>query len=83
MKWPLLWLIRGYQSTISRVLPPSCRFQPTCSQYAYEAVDRFGAFKGSWLAMRRLGRCRPGGGSGFDPVPERAPKPLRGSRTNS
>lgn len=70
MKHPLLWLIRLYQATFSRVLPPSCRFQPTCSAYAYEAVDRHGAFRGSWLALRRLSRCHPGGGSGYDPVPE-------------
>ena len=71
MKHPLLWLIRAYQATISRALPPACRFQPTCSVYAYEAVDQWGALKGSWLAVRRLSRCHPWGGSGFDPVPER------------
>jgi len=83
MKWPILWLIRAYQATISRVLPPSCRFQPTCSQYAYEAVDRFGAFKGSWLAVKRLGRCRPGGSSGYDPVPEKTSKRQRGGSVKS
>lgn len=65
----LLWLIRGYQATVSRVMPPVCRFQPTCSAYAYEAVESHGAIRGSWLAVKRLARCRPGGGSGFDPVP--------------
>ncbi|MCC6381311.1 MAG: membrane protein insertion efficiency factor YidD [Dehalococcoidia bacterium] len=70
MKYPLLWLIQFYQATFSRVLPPSCRFQPTCSAYAYEAVDRLGVFRGGWLALRRLSRCRPGGGSGYDPVPD-------------
>ncbi|MEO6397825.1 MAG: membrane protein insertion efficiency factor YidD [Tepidiformaceae bacterium] len=69
MKAVLLALIRTYQSTLSGVLPPVCRFQPTCSAYAYQAVERHGATRGTWLAMRRLGRCRPGGGSGFDPVP--------------
>lgn len=63
-------LIRGYQWVISPILPGSCRFQPTCSQYALEAVDRFGALKGSWLAIRRIGRCHPWGGFGYDPVPE-------------
>ena len=71
MKWVLLKLIRGYQASFSRILPPSCRYLPTCSDYAYEAVERFGAAKGSWLAVKRLARCRPGGGRGVDPVPER------------
>ncbi len=72
MKYPLLWLIRAYQVTFSRVMPPVCRFEPSCSHYAYDAVDRFGAFKGTWLAVRRLSRCRPGGGRGWDPVPEKS-----------
>lgn len=55
--------------TFSRLVPGVCRFEPSCSRYAYEAVDRHGAFRGGWLALRRLSRCRPGGGSGFDPVP--------------
>ena len=71
MKYPLLWLIRAYQSTISRIMPAACRFEPTCSHYAYEAIDRHGAFRGGRLAIRRLSRCRPGGGSGFDPVPDK------------
>lgn len=69
MKYPILWFIRLYQATISPLLPGVCRFEPTCSRYAYEAVNRHGAFRGSWLAIRRLSRCRPGGGHGFDPVP--------------
>ena len=64
-----LGLIRFYQRGISPVLPPSCRFHPTCSAYAHEAIDRFGAGRGSWLAFRRLIRCRPFGPSGYDPVP--------------
>jgi uncharacterized protein len=63
--------IRFYQRGISPFLPPSCRFQPTCSQYALEAVERFGPARGGWLAVRRLARCHPFGGSGYDPVPER------------
>jgi uncharacterized protein len=58
-----------YQRLISPVLPPSCRFYPSCSQYALEAVTRHGAFKGSWLAARRLARCHPFHPGGFDPVP--------------
>ena len=69
MKTALLSLIRGYQATISRVIPPVCRFQPTCSAYAYEAIETHGAFRGGWLALKRLSRCQPWGGSGFDPVP--------------
>lgn len=70
MKYPLLWLIRLYQRTISPAMPPVCRYEPTCSRYAYEAIDRHGAFRGGWLAVRRLARCRPGGGRGYDPVPD-------------
>jgi putative membrane protein insertion efficiency factor len=75
MKRVLLLAIRGYQATLSRWLPPSCRFEPTCSRYAYEAIDRFGAGKGTWLAVRRLVRCNPWGGQGYDPVPGGAPEP--------
>jgi uncharacterized protein len=71
MKYPLLWLIKAYQWTLSPMLPRSCRYEPSCSRYAYEAVDRFGAFRGGWMALKRLGSCRPGGGSGYDPVPEK------------
>lgn len=69
MKYPLLWLIRLYQVTLSGLVPNVCRYQPTCSRYAEEAISRHGVFRGGWLALRRLGRCRPRGGSGYDPVP--------------
>jgi putative membrane protein insertion efficiency factor len=62
-------LIRLYQLTISPVLPPSCRFTPSCSQYTLEAVLRYGALKGGWLGARRLLRCHPFHPGGFDPVP--------------
>jgi len=62
-------LVRGYQIAISPLLPPACRYTPTCSQYALEALDRHGALKGSWLAVRRLARCHPFRRGGFDPVP--------------
>lgn len=62
-------LIRGYQLLVSPVLPGSCRYHPTCSQYALDAVDHFGGLRGSWLALKRIGRCHPWGGSGLDPVP--------------
>ncbi|MCP1292981.1 MULTISPECIES: membrane protein insertion efficiency factor YidD [Chromobacterium] len=62
-------LIRFYQLAISPWLAPRCRFQPTCSSYAIEAMKKHGALKGGWLAARRIGRCHPWGGSGYDPVP--------------
>ncbi len=65
----LAGLIRGYQLVISPALPPSCRFHPSCSQYALEAVSRHGALRGTWLAARRLVRCHPFHPGGYDPVP--------------
>lgn len=64
-------LIRAYQLLVSPVLGPSCRYLPSCSEYAAEAIERHGALAGTWLALRRLARCHPWGGSGYDPVPER------------
>jgi putative membrane protein insertion efficiency factor len=64
-----LALIRFYQVAISPLKPPSCRFTPTCSQYAIEAIRKHGPFKGLYLAIRRILRCHPWGGSGYDPVP--------------
>lgn len=65
----LILIARGWQLGPSRVLPPTCRFAPSCSAYAIEALRRYGAIKGGWLSARRLLRCHPFGGSGFDPVP--------------
>ncbi|MFK3890216.1 MULTISPECIES: membrane protein insertion efficiency factor YidD [unclassified Sphingomonas] len=65
----LILLARGWQLGPSVLLPPSCRFQPSCSAYAIEALRRYGAGKGSWLAIRRIARCHPWGGHGHDPVP--------------
>ena len=62
--------IRFYQRAVSPLTGPSCRFMPTCSEYAAGAIDRHGALTGGWLAFRRLLRCRPFGGQGYDPVPE-------------
>lgn len=61
--------IRLYQRFLSPLLPPSCRYSPTCSAYAVEALQRHGPVKGLWLAARRIGRCHPWGASGYDPVP--------------
>ncbi len=65
----LILLSRAWQIGPSRILPPSCRYAPSCSQYAIDALKKYGAFKGSWLAVKRLMRCHPWGGSGYDPVP--------------
>ena len=65
----LILIARGWQVGPSRVLPPSCRYQPSCSAYAITALRRYGALRGSWLAAKRLARCHPWGGSGSDPVP--------------
>jgi putative membrane protein insertion efficiency factor len=65
----LMGAIRVYQSTVGPALPQACRFEPTCSHYAYTALERYGVFRGTWLALRRLARCQPFGGSGYDPVP--------------
>jgi hypothetical protein len=64
-----LLLIRGYRVGISPMLPAACRYTPTCSAYAEEAVRRHGAARGGWLALRRVLRCHPWGGTGYDPVP--------------
>jgi putative membrane protein insertion efficiency factor len=64
-------VIRGYQLFVSPILAPSCRYYPSCSNYAAEAVAEHGPWRGAWLAMRRLLRCHPWGGSGYDPVPAR------------
>lgn len=69
MKRILIGLIRGYKSLISPVLPPACRFYPTCSEYAMEAIDRFGIFRGGWMAIARILRCHPLHPGGYDPVP--------------
>lgn len=73
LKWignaPFLLLISFYRACVSPFTPPACRFTPTCSQYAMEAFKKYGPFKGLYLTVKRIVRCRPGGGSGYDPVP--------------
>lgn len=66
---PFILLVKFYQYCISPYTPPSCRYVPTCSQYAVEALRKYGPMKGGWLALKRLLRCHPWGGSGYDPVP--------------
>lgn len=75
MRRLIIGLIRAYQVGISPLLPGACRFTPTCSQYALVAVERHGPLRGSWLAIRRLLRCHPFGGFGYDPVPSGAEAP--------
>jgi putative membrane protein insertion efficiency factor len=69
LSYPFILLIKIYQYIISPVMGPKCRFTPTCSHYASEALQKHGLIKGGWLTVKRVSRCRPGGGSGYDPVP--------------
>lgn len=71
MKILLIGLIRAYRLLISPLFPPSCRFQPTCSQYAMDAVERFGTIRGGWMSLKRILRCHPFHPGGYDPVPHR------------
>ena len=74
MKRPLILLIKFYQKAISPYKKPCCKYYPTCSNYAIEAIDRFGAFKGFWLSLFRILRCNPFSRGGYDPVPEKRAK---------
>ena len=67
--FPFVILIKMYQLIISPLFRPSCRFIPTCSQYSLEALKKYGLLKGGWLSIRRLSKCHPWGGSGYDPLP--------------
>jgi len=69
--YPFILIIRFYQAAISPYTPAACRFSPTCSSYSLEALQVYGLFKGSWLAIKRIGKCHPWGGSGYDPVPKK------------
>jgi putative membrane protein insertion efficiency factor len=69
MKIIALWFIRLYQMTLSRMLPNSCRFIPSCSEYGYQAIAKYGLLKGGWLAVKRITRCHPFNAGGYDPVP--------------
>ena len=76
LAWPLLGLVALYRVAISPWLGANCRFEPSCSAYAMEALRVHGAFRGTWLTAKRIGRCHPWGGSGYDPVPEKEQDPV-------
>jgi putative membrane protein insertion efficiency factor len=69
MKYIFIFLIKVYQRTLSRVMPPSCRFYPSCSEYGVQALQKYGIFKGGWLTVKRVARCHPFNPGGYDPVP--------------
>ena len=71
IRFPFILLVKIYQWVISPLTPASCRYTPTCSQYTIEAIEEWGIFKGSWLAIKRISSCHPWGGSGNDPVPKK------------
>ena len=68
MKYIFIYLIKTYQYILSPLLPNACRYNPTCSQYGIEAFIKYGVFKGFWLTLKRISRCHPWGGSGYDPL---------------
>ena len=68
MRWLLIHLVLGYQATLGRFFGGHCRYIPTCSQYAIDAVNKYGARRGAWRALKRIARCHPWGGKGFDPA---------------
>jgi hypothetical protein len=69
VQWLLIALVRGYQLVLSPLLPAACRYYPSCSAYAVEALEKHGTWRGSWLAMKRIARCHPFRAGGYDPVP--------------
>jgi putative membrane protein insertion efficiency factor len=77
LAWPLLLLVWIYRNAISPLLGANCRFEPSCSAYAEEALKRHGGLRGGWLTLRRISRCHPWGGSGYDPVPDCEPNEQR------
>jgi len=69
MKYLAMGFIRLYQLTLGRLLPPSCRFEPACSAYSYQAIEQYGLLRGGWMAVKRITRCHPFNPGGYDPVP--------------
>ena len=84
VKWALLKAIRMYKRFLSPILPAACRFTPTCSVYAYEAIEMYGPLRGTWLGFQRLLRCHPLNSGGYDPVPQKSlGEGQSGFRTNA
>jgi len=77
MKYLLILFVRAYQVALSPLLPAACRYHPTCSHYAIEALEKHGALRGGWLAVKRIARCHPFRAGGFDPVPDPPSAPRR------
>ena len=77
--WPLLGAIWVYRHTVSPLLGVNCRYAPSCSEYASEALRQYGSIRGGWLAVKRISRCHPWGGSGYDPVPQRKTSAITGT----
>lgn len=73
MRYVFIFIVRAYQVVLSPLLPAACRYHPTCSHYAIEALEKHGAIRGGWLAVKRIARCHPFRPGGFDPVPEPTP----------
>ena len=71
MKHVFIALVKFYQLVISPIFPPTCRYTPTCSEYTLQAIKEWGAWKGTWMGIKRLSTCHPWGGSGYDPVPKK------------
>ena len=83
LAWPFIIMIKAYRYLLSPLLGVNCRFAPSCSAYAIEAIERYGALRGGALTVKRMGRCHPLGGSGFDPVPDLPPKAMKASKNNA
>lgn len=84
LSYILIGLVKFYRNFISPLTPASCRYTPTCSQYTLQALQRHGAFRGSWLGIKRIASCNPWGGSGYDPVPDpNSKKTKKESQTDS
>lgn len=83
LAWPFILMIKAYRYLLSPLLGVNCRFAPSCSAYAIEAIERYGALRGGALTVKRMGRCHPWGGSGFDPVPDLPPKANKASKNNA
>jgi len=83
MKWLMLWLVRIYRYAISPFLGNNCRYYPSCACYTEEAIEKYGAWRGLWMGLKRIARCHPWHPGGYDPVPELEPKPESKSKSDT